>query len=71
MTTTLPHPLFYWVDTDKSGRYTKTLIDQVGQGRCQDIVPYWSRPREAAPDEFLKESLNRGLISGTHGQHEE
>ena len=44
VTTTLPHPLFYWVDTDKSGRYTKTLIDQVGQGRCQDIVPYWSRP---------------------------
>ena len=66
VTTTLPHPLFYWVDTDKSGRYNETWIDRGGQGRCQDIVPYWSRPRETASDEFLKEPVHPGVINGAH-----
>jgi hypothetical protein len=50
VTTTLPNPLFYWVDRTKSGHYTETWIDQGGDGRCQDIVPYWSLPSKVAKD---------------------
>lgn len=42
VTKTLPHPLFYWVDTDRSGSYDETWIDQEGKGQCQDIVRYWA-----------------------------
>jgi hypothetical protein len=41
-TQTLPHPLFYWVDTNKSGRYSETWIDQEGNGQCKDLVQYWA-----------------------------
>ncbi len=43
VTVTQPHPLFYWVDADKSGKYTETWIDPEGKGQCQDIVKYWAQ----------------------------
>lgn len=42
-TATRQHPLFYWIDADKSGRYTETWIDREGKGLCQDIVRYWAQ----------------------------
>ncbi len=40
-TDTLPNPLFYWLDTNKSGHYNETWVDREGNGRCQDIIQYW------------------------------
>lgn len=43
VTSTLPEPLFYWIDTNDGGDYNETWVDREGYGRCQDIVLYWAR----------------------------
>jgi hypothetical protein len=42
ITHTLPNPLFYWLDSDRSGDYNETWVDRGGNGQCQDIVRYWA-----------------------------
>ena len=42
ITHTLPNPLFYWLNSDRSGDYNETWVDRMGTGQCQDIVKYWA-----------------------------